>query len=214
MSLNASMTEFQPSMPPCAHLESTWLRVQFYYSFLVSIYLGLFAWTFTPVYNVIWFVYLRHRPCPGEPLIFNDEDTFQVIIRRYGLVLLKRETSSLVIYLLIASVCKRVFDIGLINSMRLTRWIIEMFCCPWTLIMDNGLVGSQLMVGNSIQGDLTIVISTWRLHKLSQLVWMRYTELFPSSQLNDLQTLIFYRLCSASAGHQIPEDHPMKSLLK
>ena len=214
MSLNVSMTEFQSSMPLCAHLESTWLRVQFYYSFLVSIYLGLFAWTFTLLYNVIWLVYLRRHPCPGEPLIVNDEDTFQVIIRRYGLVLLKRETSSLVIYLLIWSICTWVFDIGLINSMRLTRWIIEMLCCPWTVIMSIALLGSQLMLDNSIRGDLPIVISTWRLHKFSQLLWMRYAELFPSSQLNDVQALLFYRLCPSSAGHQIPEDHRMKSFLK
>ena len=214
MSLNVSMTEFQPLMPPCAHLESTWLRVQFYYSFLISIYLGLFASTLILVYTTTWLVYLRRRPCPGEPLIVNSDETPQVTMRRYAWGLLTRETSSLVIYLLISSICTWMFDIGLINSVRFARWIIEMFFCPWRLIMNIGMLGIHLILGNSIQGYLPIAISTLCLHKFSQLVWMRYAELYPSSQLNDLQTLLFYCVCPESTGHQIPKDHPMKFLLK
>jgi hypothetical protein len=52
------------------------------------------------------------------------------------------------------------------------------------------------------------------LHKFTQLALMRYAEVFPSSRLNDFRTLIFYRFCAVSAGHQIPEDHPMKHHLK
>ena len=83
------MTELQLFMHPYAHFESTWLRVQFYYSFLVSLYLGVFVWIIIFVNTVILVVNSSRRPFSGDSVIVNDEERFQVIILRYGLVLLK-----------------------------------------------------------------------------------------------------------------------------
>jgi hypothetical protein len=57
-------------------------------------------------------------------------------------------------------------------------------------------------------GDMTFIL------KLSQFAATRYAELYPSSQFNDLQTLIFYRLCEPPGGHHVPKNHPLRPFLK
>jgi hypothetical protein len=98
--------------------------------------------------------------------------------------------------------------------MRLTRWIIEALFFPLVLLQSIALHYFDRIIGEPISRNPSVGTPVLLLHKFSQLVLMRYAELFPSSRLNDFQTLIFYRFCAASGGHQIPADHPMKAFLQ
>lgn len=213
MEINASTTELQSSLHPCPYLESTWLIVHFYYTCLLSIYLGM---VILPTYGFCFLISLLYGTSdnPYESLFPAEAGTYEEITRRHRLIFLKREVLFLVIYLLISTVCTWMFDIGSINSMRLTCWIIEVFFFPLMLLHTIGVRYLDRLTGQQIPRNLSVQTPVLFLHKFTQLALMRYAEVFPSSRLNDLRTLIFYRFCAASAGHQIPEDHPMKPFLK
>ena len=213
MDFNASITELQPLMHPCPDLESTWLLVHFYYTCLLSIYLGMIILPLYAVSFVIW-VFYWCRYYLEVPLIPTEEGTLEEIIRRHRLMFLKREATIGVIYALLASVCTWLFGIGPINAMRLTRLTIEAFCFPWMLSIIIVADYFDLVIGETTESNPPLVTPGLYLLKFSQLVVMRYAELFPSSRLNDLQTLLFYHFCAASGVHQIPADHPMKPFLR
>jgi hypothetical protein len=212
MALNVSITELQPFMHPCPDLESTWLRVHFYYTCIVSIYLGMVILPVSGAFTAIWLL-CRCCPHPEETLMLYEEGILEDINRRNRLIFLKTETKIVVIYLLLASVCTWVFDIGPINSMRLTRWIIEAFFFPWIVSVTIMVDYFDLVMGGSGHRNPSLITPGLFLFKFSQLVAMRYAELFPSSRLNDLQTLLFYHFCAAPGVHRIPADHPMKPFL-
>ena len=213
MDFNTSITELQSLMHPCPDLESTWLLVHFYYTCLLSIYLGMVILPLYAVFIVIWVLYWC-RYYLEAPLIPTEEGTLEEIIRRHRVMFLKRETTTAAIYVLIASVCMWLFDIGPINSMRLTRLTIEAFCCPWMLSITIVADYFDLIIGETTESNPALLTPGLYLLKFFQLVVMRYAELFPASRLNDLQTLLFYHLCSASGAHRIPADHPMKPFLR
>ena len=126
------------------------------------------------------------------------------------MMFLKREAAIPVIYFLITLIWTWLFDIGPINSMRLTRSIIEVFFLPWSLLTSISERYTDLMLGERFLRDPSVKTPLMFLMKCFQLVAMRYAELSPPSQLNHLQAHIFYQICAAPGGHQIPEDHPSK----
>jgi hypothetical protein len=162
----------------------------FYYSCILSTFLTM---CIMPIY-LFWFLirllYLcRHYP--NESHFPAEVGAFDEIIRRNRLMFLKRETVIVVAYLLVTLFWTWLFDIGPINSMRVTRWIIELFSTPYRLLQYIVLHYIDLMIGERTRHDLSVLAPVLLapsvlLLKFSQLVLMRYAELFPSSRLNDL----------------------------
>jgi hypothetical protein len=170
---------------------------------------------FTAPYIIFLHIYpiLRTHIERNEPIFVNHRGLRE--LRLYHLsICIKHEMAQVLNYIVCTFLFTVICNTGPTNWMALSRWMIEALIFPWTLF----LLLSEHYVG--LNDDILADPGPWVEVKISatikvvQFVVMRYADICLSSRLNDLQTLLFYRLCHAPNLHHVPDNHPMRAWLK
>ena len=135
------------------------------------------------------------------------------------LMFLKREAAIVVTYLLMTLFWTWVFDMGPINSMRLTRWIIELFSTPYRLC---SALHYSISISWSVNASGTIRRCWRRCCWHRQCSWSNSLNWCWCAMPNSFprHDWMICKHCYSSISMlrllviKIPEDHPMKTFLR
>jgi hypothetical protein len=188
----------------CYNTVSNWLSVHFVYTTIASIMLSLLVLILYPFkfYASGWPYGYHER--------FNQGSTDDRI-RRF-LIFILLELASMFTYISVALALTWTLNISPITPMAFNRWIIEACYAPmipeillyfymhYTFFEDNDIA----TVSFHVQFAFMI--------KLFLFMFMRYRELYPTSDLNNLETRIFHKMCNASTQNYTRDFKPLRFL--
>ena len=156
----------------------------------------------------------RHYLCVNrslEELFLIEEDHSRVDDLRQYLIEEVRLVST---YLSAVVVFTLLFTNHSIGWLTILRWMIEASFMPFTFF--NIFLAVYIGTWNGsylVDPDSSIASRFPYMLKGTLFLWMRYTEFYPSSPLNDYHTIIFYYYCDTTQFSRAPADHPLRRLL-
>jgi hypothetical protein len=196
---------------PCVHTIWSRLLVHFCYTWFVTIFiLFIPAVSLSILGDYLW-TYRRRADQPNEELFPIEREHSRLDALDQCLV---EEVRLIFIYVFAAFVFTFLMTSDSVNCLTLFRWMIEASYIPFLFFLDvlcayfDTWVVSCFSVPEVRSASLLGFIL-----KGSSFVWMRYTELYPSSTLNDFQTFVFYSYCGTSNHHHVPADCGLHRLL-
>ena len=170
------------------------------------IHLGQFLWTLFRLYDA------DDQANAEQLFLIEEEHSTNNRIRQY----LLDEVQLISVYVSLAFLFRRMMMSNpSVHWVIISRWMIESSFLPYTLCHVVFLVYVEDWDGSySIESgcSVTSFFFTFIL-KGTLFLWMRYTEFYPSSRLNDCQTFIFYYYCGRSNTFHVPNNHLLRGLL-
>ena len=101
-----------------------------------------------------------------------------------------------------------------IGWLTILRWIVEASFVPFNYLIIFLAVCLDSWDGSYlVDPDPSVASRFPYIIKGTLFLWMRYTEFYLSSPLNDFHTIIFYYFCDTSHIFRAPADHPLRRLL-
>ena len=195
----------------CVNTIWLWLFLHLCYTCFVTVYVLLpptllldriidYLWT--------WHSY-DHESIEDFSIYERDESRF-ARFRRCVL----HEVQLMIVYVAAVFVFTLMMNNRSVHWITIFRWMIEASYIPHIFVFL--FVSDYLGIGDefySVEFDIVFASPLSYMLKGSLFVWMRYTELYPSSRLNDYQTYFFYYHCNALNYHHIPDDHLLRRWL-
>ena len=123
-------------------------------------------------------------------------------LRRY----IADEVRLVLIYISLAFVFTLCMGHGSINRIKIIHWGIE---ASWTPHALSGVIGvySNQSYTCLLGFENPLFKRMIYMTKGCLFIWMRYTEWYPSSKLNDYLTFFFYMCCNEFDLYRRPDDH-------
>lgn len=193
----------EPILSACGNRISFWLFNHFCYTWFVT-----FVVLFPPVTSFVLMIeplvtwYERYQQRLGNFSRFERDYSRSAVIRRYIL----HEIRLTCIYVSFALFYALLTNHASIHLIRFFYWLIEASFVPFTWV---NIVCVYIYMHDGYLFDFNCKLTCLWVYMLKGgvFVWIRYTEWYPSSILNDVQTFMFYHFCNQSKLHQMPNDH-------
>ena len=196
----------------CGNTIYYWLFLHWSYMWLIS-FKALFPFVFLlcHTWNMLCMSYGSDDHLDEVTDSSRDERGVSAFIRlrRYFMI----ELRQMLIYFSLAFVFTWWRDPGTITWILILRWCIE---ASWMPHLVMGVFGVYIDASTDYLSyfDDPSMSTILFMSKSCLFMWMRYIELYPSSNLNDYLTVFFYKFCDKSHLHHIPDRHRLRHLLK
>lgn len=193
----------------CGNTISSWLFIHFCYTWFVTSQV-----LFAPVLlasiltDTLW-TWNRHNQQQQQVedfSIFERDYSRSAEIRQYFF----HEIRLTFTYVSFALLFTLLVNHRPIHVIKIFHWLIEATLIPMTLLFILGVYFDRI---DDYIIDLNCRLTSLLVYMLkgTLFLWMRYSEYYPSSILNDVQTLFFYAFCNKSQLHRMPVDHFLRN---
>ena len=200
----------------CRERISSWLLVHFCFTWYTSV-------MFIMVPVTLGFIIGRFIWVIKQIRSGNSDIEFAINDRRYTRLsgircrqffkFVFSEVLLILFYVFTAFLCKLMMNNNSIYWITFARWLVEASFLPYTL----GLIitGSYLHLWEDflLQVDPKLISVLAYTCKALLCIVMRYTEMYPSSKLNDYKIVLFHHICGPPYLHRISNDYRLQSLL-
>lgn len=189
-----------------------WLFLHLCYTGFITVYiLSPTILLLDRIREYLWTWYCRDDESIEDFSIYERDDSRFGQFRRCVLY----EVQLMIIYVSAVFVFTLLMTNRSVHWLTIFRWMIEASYIPHILVMI--FFNVCLEIGNEldlIEFDSIFASPFGYMLKGSLFVWMRYSELRPSSRLNDYQTYFFYSYCDTLNTHHVPDDHLLRRWLR
>lgn len=194
----------------CGHTSWSWLLLHLQYTLVVSSCI-LQVPTALLFYfgKYLWVRYQRAGDQHVENFSVDEQDHSRSGTFRRCMI---DDMQSIFFYIFVAFFFTCLVDNRAIEPVTIARWLIEASWMPYTLLTMS-FIYANFSAESLVVIDLPFTPPLRHMIKVNLFVWMRYTELHPSSKLNDIRTLFFYIFCDNFRLHQMPDSHWLRQFI-
>ena len=195
----------------CIPTTPYWLFLHLCYTwFITTFFLLAPVMLFVLIGRCRWRHYLYVNRSLEELFLVEKDHSRVDDLRQYFI----EEVRLTSMYLSTVVVFTLLFTDQAIGWLTILRSMIEASFVPFTFVNVALAIHLDVWNGSYLVDSESSVASRFRyMLKGTLFLWMRYTELYPSSPLNDYHTFFFYYYCDPSHFSRVPANHRLRRLL-